>query len=342
VADEILQRLFSFSRRSGAPLVATSRAVACLPGLAEFLGVPVVYRWAIWNPASYAGVIAWGRKPSAKTALNFANRYGLSLLRLEDGFLRSVGLGNQEPPLSVVVDDMGIYYDATSPSRLETLIATEHTEVQQSRARKLIASWRAAGVSKYNHAREYEGELPARYVLVADQTLGDSSIQYGLADESSFQRMLDAALAEYPECTVLLKVHPEVMSGRKRGHFDLEVVKQNPRIRLLSEDVHPSLLIQRAEAIYAVTSQIGFEGLLWGKQVHTFGMPFYAGWGLTFDDLPAPDRRTPSSLENLVHAALVDYPRYLDPESGKRCEVERLLEWMALQRQMANRFTASV
>ncbi|MBI5429096.1 MAG: capsular polysaccharide biosynthesis protein [Nitrosomonadales bacterium] len=323
-------------------MIATSRAVANLPGLANLLETPVVHRWSAGNPAACGGVIAWGRKPSASAAASFAARHGLSVLRLEDGFLRSVELGNREPPLSIVLDDSGIYYDATAPSRLESLVAAAHTDEQQSRARALMVAWRAARISKYNFARDYEGTLPARYVLVADQTRGDASIRYGLADDTSFQRMLDAALAEHPDCTVLLKVHPEVMAGRKRGHFDLAALARNPRIRLLGEDAHPVSLIEHAEAIYAVTSQIGFEGLLWGKPVRTFGMPFYAGWGLTRDALPAPERRKPVSLENLIHAALLEYPRYIDPETGLRCEAERVVEWMALQRRMRARFPATV
>jgi capsular polysaccharide export protein len=337
-----LQEQIPFSAQDAEQFIAASRAVANLPGLAELLGAQVVHRRAVRDPASNAGVIAWGRKASAMAASTYAERHGLRLLRLEDGFLRSVGLGNQDPPLSIVVDDLGIYYDATAPSRLETLVAADYTEAQRSRAGALIAAWREARLSKYNHAREYDGELPERYVLVADQTRGDASIRYGLADESSFRRMLDGALEENPGCAVLLKVHPEVMAGRKRGHFDLGALAKNPRVRLLGEDVHPALLIEHAERIYVVTSQIGFEGLLWGKQVHTFGMPFYAGWGLTQDQLPAPDRRKTVSLESLVHAALVEYPRYIDPETGKRCELERVIEWMALQRQMRKRFPAVV
>jgi capsular polysaccharide export protein len=324
------------------PLIATSRVLANLPGLAELLGAPVVYRRAVRDPGSCGGVIAWGRKPSAATALRFADRHGLRLLRLEDGFLRSVGLGHQEPPLSIVLDDAGIYYDATVPSRLEGLIAAGHTEAQHSRARALIAAWVVARASKYNHAREYEGDLPARYVLMADQTRGDASIRYGQCDASSFQRMLGAALAEQPDCTVVLKVHPDVIAGRKRGHFDLAALAHNPRVRLIGEDAHPAGLIEHAEMVYVVTSQIGFEALLWGKPVRTFGMPFYAGWGLTRDALPAPARRRPVPLEDLVHAALVDYPHYIDPETGQRCEVERVLEWMGLQRRMRGRFSASV
>ena len=340
--NNILHRQANFNGHIAVPLIATSRAVANLPGLAELIGVRVVHHWVVRDPALYGGVVAWGRKASARVASKFAERHGLNLLRLEDGFIRSVGLGNQDPPLSIVVDDVGIYYDATAPSRLEAMIAGIHTETQQSRTRALIAAWREARISKYNHAREYEGSLPARYVLVVDQTRGDNSLRYGLADKSSFGRMLASALTEYPECTVLLKLHPDVMAGNKRGHFDLEMLAHNKRVYLLGEDVHPALLIERAEAIYTVTSQVGFEGLLWGKRVRIFGMPFYAGWGLTNDELPAPHRRKSVLLEDMVHAALVEYPRYIDPETGKRCEVEQVVGWMALQRRMRMRFPDTV
>lgn len=286
-------------------------------------------------------IAGWGRKRTSLRARHFARQHALPYLAIEDGFLRSVGLGDQEPPLSIVLDDLGVYYDATTPSRLESLVAADRAEEQLRRARAVMEAWRAARISKYNHTREYEGALP-RYVLVADQTRGDASIGFGLADAQSFQRMLAAALAEHPDCTVLLKVHPEVMAGRKRGHFDLVVLAQNPRVKLLGEDVHPVSLIEHAEAVYTVTSQIGFEGLLWGKPVRTFGMPFYAGWGLTRDELPAPQRRRPASLHALVYAALVEYPRYIDPENGVRCEVERVIGWMGLQRRMRNRFPATV
>lgn len=44
-------------------------------------------------------------------------------MRVEDGFLRSKGLGAELiAPLSLVLDDLGIYYDPTRSSRLEELI----------------------------------------------------------------------------------------------------------------------------------------------------------------------------------------------------------------------------
>jgi len=312
-----------------------------LSTLGEFLGEtiePVYFN----SPAGLTATLGWGRRKYARRARRVAKARGIPFLCLEDGFLRSVGLGKTEPPLSIVVDDLGIYYDATHPSRLESQIARPLTGEETARARAMITAWRNGRVSKYNYAPDYAGDLPERYVLVVDQTRGDASISFGMADESSFQRMLDRAIEENQACTVLLKVHPEVLAGRKRGHFNLESAVRRSNVQVIGDDVHPVNLIEHAEALYVVTSQMGFEGLLWGKPVRTFGMPFYAGWGLTQDELPAPERRKPVPLENLIHAALIEYPRYVDPETGRRCEAERVVEWMGLQRRMRTRFPNDV
>lgn len=304
------------------------------PQLAALLGMPLVANPLRLRNMRVVACAGWGMKPSGRYAAWRAARLGLPCWRLEDGFLRSVEPGMEHAPLSIVVDDLGIYYDAARPSRLEAHIEKPLPPAAAARARALIAAWRAARVSKYNHLPEYAGALPQRYVLVADQTYGDASIRYGAAQPETFPRALQAALDENPDATALVKVHPDVFAGRKRGYFDVPSLSAMHRVQVLGENVHPVALIEGAAAVYAVTSQIGFEGLLWGKRVRAFGMPFYAGWGLTRDELPRPARRRLVPLENLVHAALVDYPRYLDPETGRRCEVERLIEWMGAQRRM--------
>lgn len=289
-----------------------------------------------------AGVLAWGLKSSAEVARRFAARRGLPLLRVEDGFLRSVSPGRKVAPLSLVVDDLGIYYDASRESRLERLIAAPRDEAQRERARRLCEVWCEGRLSKYNHAREGAAPVAGPFVLVVDQTFGDASIRHGAADAASFARMLEAALDEHPGLPVVLKVHPDVIAGSKRGHFASLTSGQAARVTLLASDLHPPSLLARAEAVYAVSSQMGFEALMWGRPVRVFGLPFYAGWGLTEDELAPPPRRRAVPLENLVHAALVDYARYIDPETLQRCEPERLMAWMALQRRMRERFPAQV
>ncbi|MDR6984056.1 capsular polysaccharide export protein [Rheinheimera pacifica] len=324
-----------------ATLLTPFPALAAIPALAQLLGVKAVKPQPGWFASNNnaGAVLAWGRKPSAVKAERLAQKLKLPLLRLEDGFIRSVGLGSETPPLSIVLDDVGIYYDASAPSRLEYLIRQPLTSEQLQRAQHLIAQWQQLGVSKYNHSPDYAVPQASRYVLVVDQTFGDAAIAFGQASAASFTSMLDSALERYPEHQILLKIHPDVFAGKKQGHFSaLSSAKLN-RVTLLATDVHPASLLKHAEAVFCVTSQMGFEALLWQKPVYTFGMPFYAGWGLTTDALPAPDRRCNITLEQLVYAALVEYPRYLDPETGQRCEPEQLMAWLALQRYHRHRFS---
>jgi capsular polysaccharide export protein len=87
-----------------------------------------------------------------------------------------------------------------------------------------------------------------------------------------------------------------------------------------------------------MTSLLGFEALLRGKNVTTLGAPFYAGWGLTNDLGPIPDRRKRApdghplprpTLAQLAHAALIDYPRYFDPVSRRPCPPEVAIDRLA-------------
>ncbi len=282
--------------------------------------------------SALTAVMAWGRKPSSLNAERISRKRGVPLWRCEDGFVRSLGLGPVDPPLSLVVDDLGIYYDAHVPSRLETLISRSLCPEEQGRAQDLFLLWRRERVSKYNGARDSAAPQEP-FVLVVDQTYGDLSIRYGMASEESFQHMLRAAMANHPHARVVIKTHPDVVAGRKQGCLGV-VAQQNPRAEICADGGHPAALLERAEAVYVVTSQLGFEALLWGRPVHCFGMPFYAGWGLTHDLLEPPRRRGDSqpTLEQLVHAALIAYPRYIDPHRRQPCEPETLIRAIGLQR----------
>jgi len=323
----------------GIPSRALARIVTLGPLLAPASSVVGV---AACRSAPLTALLAWGRKPSGSKAERIAQERGLPVWRCEDGFLRSLGLGPDGPPWSLVIDDLGIYYDAQAPSRLEELISRSLSAAESHRADALRALWRAERVSKYNGARE---TLPPSepFVLVVDQTMGDLSIRFGMADGVSFQRMLQAALDNHPQCHVLLKIHPDVAAGRKRGYL-ADAPLNHSRVWICADGGHPAALLERAEAVYVVTSQLGFEALLWGRPVHCFGMPFYAGWGFTRDALPPPPRRQSHhpKLNQLVHAALVDYPRYIDPHHCQPCGPETLIRAIGLQRRRQRELPAAV
>ena len=308
-------------------------AMARLPGLAELLSPHslVLGRRACRRDRQLEALLAWGRKPSAAWAEAEARRRELPLWRCEDGFLRSLGLGPEDPPLALVLDDRGIYYDATAPSRLDRLVAAPLSDGERQRARGLRQAWCDARLSKYNGARE-SPPPDDDFVLVVDQTAGDLSLRWGAGDAEAFAAALAAALADHPRHRVVVKQHPDVVAGRKRGHFSPAQLRHD-RIITMADGGHPVALLERATAVYVVTSQMGFEALLWGRPVHCFGLPFYAGWGLTVDRRPPPAwRQGGADLERLVHGALVGYSRYRDPVSGAACGPERLIEHLALQR----------
>jgi len=318
---------------TGSRLGVPSRGMARISTLRSLLApAQVVEGGRACRHQPLDALLCWGLKPSGRRAVQLAQARGIPLWRCEDGFLRSIGLGPEGPPLSLVVDDQGIYYDASAPSRLEALIGQPLAPGPRDRAEALLRLWCEQRVSKYNGAPESQppGEP---YVLVVDQTAADLSIQAGLADASSFSRMLAAALCDHPDHRVVLKVHPDVAAGRKRGHFSAAQLA-NPRLLVIHDGGHPTALIESAAAVYVVTSQLGFEALLWRRPVYCFGMPFYAGWGLSHDHLPPPSRRRgrQPDLAQLVHAALVAYPRYLDPHRGELCSPERLIQVLGLQR----------
>ncbi len=326
-------RLLGARLRGGRVAVAaTSMDLALDPVLSRLLGVRPVYFCRLL-PVRPRLILGWGNRRSGRRARALRDRAD-GLLLVEDGFLRSVG--RRDPPLSLVFDRGGIHYDADSDSDLFGLIARPLDPAQDARARGLIHRWRALGLSKYNARRDC-AVPPEPYVLVVDQVAGDLSIAGGGADAATFPRMLMAALRENPGLRVVVKLHPDSLSDPGRRHFDPEALRALPRVTVLACDGHIAPLIAGARAVYVATSQVGFEALIHGRRVRCFGRPFYAGWGLTEDEGP---RRGTADLAQLVHAALVDYPRYCHPETGAETTPERAMDHAGLQRALRAAFPA--
>ncbi len=329
--------------RSRVRVVAVfSRGVARIPHLALLAGADrVVVRPSDAQARAVDAVLVWGQKPSARLGLDYASRHGLPVWRAEDGFLRSIGLGVAgAPPWSMVLDDVGVYYDARKPSRLERWLAFEGEDdplerpALLERARRAMERIRAADLSKYNDAPPGRVELGPRgrpRVLVVDQTAGDLSVRCGLADADTFARMLRCAREENPDAEIVVKTHPDVLAGKKRGYLE-RVAGEG--VRLFAARVQPFSLLSQVSRVYAVTSQLGFEALIAGLPVTLFGAPWYAGWQATDDRLAIPRRGRARGVEALFAAAYLLYARYLDPVAQRAGELEDVIEHLALQRTM--------
>ncbi len=323
------------------------RAHTSSTGIAADESLPLILKREVSFGLVAAGpddvVIGWGRKANTKHPREFATKKGIPYWALEDGFYAYMGHPAKDPRrLSAVIDTTGIYYDASAPSDLENLLNGQKPFNQAliGRAEAAMARIRRWRLSKYNAAPyDLPAELAHRLevyegpkVLVVDQTYGDQSITYGLASDDSFAEMLQAALAEHPRALIVVKVHPDVLAGKKRGHYDLA----NPpaRVIFIAEEANPQALLALMDHVYVVTSQMGFEALIAGKPVTCFGLPFYAGWGLTTDRQACERRRAKRTVAELFAAACILYARYADPFLKKPCELEDVLDLLVAEKQM--------
>lgn len=268
-------------------------------------------------------VLLWGRSaPPADLPA------GVRLLRVEDGFLRSVGLGaDLVRPLSLAFDTRGIYFDATAPSDLEHLLqhATFDAETL-GRARALRERVVARGTTKYNvgGAPWVRPSHAKRVVLVPGQVESDASLAFGSPRLRKNMDLLRAARSAEPEAYVVYKPHPDVVAGlRGAGEGEDEAA------RLCDEvvaDAPMGALLPVVDAVHVLTSQTGFEALLRGKEVICHGQPFYAGWGLTRDTTPVARRTRALTLDELVAGTYLAYPTYVSGRTGQRTTAEAVLD----------------
>ncbi|MBO9579610.1 MAG: hypothetical protein J7498_01815 [Sphingobium sp.] len=258
-----------------------------------------------------------------------ADAAGQPLARIEDGFIRSIGLGAQLfPPCSIVIDMAGIYYDPSGPSDLERILSTADFQPQLiERADALTRLLVRGGVTKYAAQKAGAVDLPSgvRRILVPGQVADDLSVRLGASSAAGNLDLLRRARAAEPNAWIVYRPHPDVSTGLRKGHVgDREALRYADQI---VRDGSIAALLDRVECVHTLTSLAGFEALLRGCQVVTHGQPFYAGWGLTEDLAPPIERRTRRlALLELVAGTLILYPRYVDPATGLPCSPEILVQ----------------
>jgi len=279
----------------------------------------------------------WGRKKTGRFARWCHNKFGGTIVLLEDGFIRSLGLGvNGSPSFSLVEDNIGIYYDATAPSKLENILNTydfasdAKLMKDAAKAMKLVQKH---CISKYNNAPLVDEGFLTRYemtdsnekrVLIIAQTAGDASLEYGLAGQFSTSQMIESALIENPDAKLYLKVHPDVLSGKKSS--DVDVVYAKKHCIIIEENVNPISLLKHFSKVYTKTSGMGFEALIVGCECVCFGMPYYAGWGVTQDKLTCKRRVKQRSVEEIFAASYILYTRYYNPYKKKDSDIFDTIE----------------
>ncbi|MGU3392512.1 capsular polysaccharide export protein, LipB/KpsS family [Sphingomonas sp. M1A8_2b] len=289
-------------------------------------------RRAIAQAKRQGGAVAVWPSRISPAMVRDAAAAGVPLVRVEDGFVRSVGLGSDMvPPSSITVDWRGIHYDPSRASDLEALLAETHFPAALlARAAHLRAAILAGGISKYGGSAPHafpDRQPGRRLVLVPGQVEDDMSVKLGGGGLASNLELLRRARALEPDAEIWFRPHPDVDAGHRKGAVpDAEALGVADRI---VRGGGMAALLERVDAVHVLTSLTGFEALLRGCDVTCHGMPFYAGWGLTRDLMPISDRRgRVLTLDELVAGVLILYPRYLDPVTGLPCEPETLFARM--------------
>ena len=266
---------------------------------------------------------------------------------VEDGFFYNVishvkSLQQEYPShlsqgMSFTIDDITAHFDGSLPSRLEQMINSDIVleDDKVFRSNQLIKTIVEKKITKYNYQSiesKVYGNRDSK-VLIVDQAYGDYSVYKSGASEEVFYQMINDAIAENPESDILVKIHPDMIvnpnrAGAKNGGYFGNMQINHPNVIIIKDEINPYVIIEQVQSIYVCTSQLGFEGLMSGKKVYCYGVPFYAGWGLTIDrgNMEYLKRRIQKrSVEEVFWFAYIWYSRYYSPLKQNRCEIEDVL-----------------
>ncbi|GAF52041.1 capsular polysaccharide biosynthesis protein [Psychrobacter sp. JCM 18900] len=275
----------------------------------------------------------------------------IAIYCMEDGFIRSNGLGaTLLAPLSVVIDKQGIYYDATQPSDLETLLQNFQplSSEQRLRVERLQDKLLNQRVSKYNvgagidvssiqnNSWMQDAKISGRRrVLIIGQVEDDLSVQYCGSTIKTNSGLIERVRQDNPDAYLIYKPHPDVEAGLRAGKVSEAHLRQ---VQAVAYDTAMPDCLEWVDEVHTISSLTGFEALLRGLDVTCYGLPFYAGWGLTTDideqSLPKAtylkrrQRDIPLTLEQLIYGALICYPLYRLPDGYGLAQVEQVIDYL--------------
>ncbi len=279
-------------------------------------------------------VLVWGM-----TLPNVIKNSSAKITYVEDGFIRSVGLGSKHtPPMSLNFDSKTLYFNAQEASDLEDILNTydfaSDSELM-ARAKRLKNMLLNTGISKYNHNSDVDinsiyGEKTKKRILVIGQVEDDASIKYGCSVAITNNDLVRLAVFENPTSQVIYKPHPDVLLQKRKMLSNPEDVADICKV--LIDDIPLAQSLETIDHVYTITSQAGFEALLRDIPVTTLGCPFYSSWGVTDDRQPNSRRTAMRTVEEILAAAYILYPKYFDFTKNKQVEVEDVIEKLSVEK----------
>ncbi|WP_299809980.1 hypothetical protein [uncultured Roseibium sp.] len=288
------------------------RVAFARPSIKGFYG-----RWAMSSLSfTPAAVYNWGYS-TPKFVERFVASKKISLIRVEDAFLRSAEIGaSHSTPCSLVFDKKGMYYNSLSRNDLTDILdkidLSSDRELELN-ARNCLDLLIESKLSKYNLPEYLIEKVTNRpkikkRILVIGQVDRDAAVRLGNPQNFTFSDIIDAALCENPDAEILYRPHPEVYKGYAKTRFKSKEL--DSRVTLTKPTESLIDLLETVDHVYTLSSLSGLEAIVRGIKVSVFGTPFYSGWGLTDDRCDIKRGRTLSVLE-LFAGVYLKYPKYL-------------------------------
>lgn len=263
--------------------------------------------------------------------LKVAKSLGKKVIYADKGFIPNILVHHTWYRMSMILDYTSSGNGHKSFAFLEKLLLSDEglSQLQIDRSIRMIEKIISHKVSSYNHAVDLRvniGRLGVAKVLVVDQSSAHSDQESFLNEKVIFEKMLYDATKNNPDLDIII-VNPE----GNHGYLD-EYNKKYENIFKLDYDVNTYSLLDSVEDVYVVSSRLGFEALLRAKNVHCYGTPFYAGWGLTQDKFQLERQTRQRTVEEIFHYAYIEMSRYFDPEQDKLVEIEEILDYVIKHR----------
>lgn len=279
--------------------------------------------------------IIWGYNESEEVT-KYAVENNIPYYRMEDGFVRSVGLGSMHtPPYSLCIDKQGMYFDSSQPSDLEDILNhynfSENKELL-NQAKRSIEKLNRLGISKYNHVEqksidEIYGVKKKKRILVIGQVEDDASILKGSKIKWTNNELVLLAKEENPEAEIFYKPHPDVLAGKREKQSNPKDIMHIAKV--IEEPLSLVDSFKTIDHVYTITSLAGFEALIRGISVTTVGAPFYSNWGLTDDRQIIKRRKRKLTKEELFAGAYILYPKYVNPTNGEEINLEETIDLLS-------------
>ncbi|HHI81859.1 MAG TPA: hypothetical protein ENJ99_01780, partial [Rhizobiales bacterium] len=207
------------------------------------------------------------------------------------GALRSYALSIDEP-----------YINTRRPNDLERLIAYPPLLDDSLQAQALDLP----GLFKMPRPERKTGKP---HILVITQHLRDPALRLATVVQYSPDEFVEHVRKENPDSKItVLPTSPFV------NFQPQEVLPQNidDSVTVLPVNHPIGDALKGVDGVHVISSELGFEALLAGYPVDVYGVPVYAGWGLTRDHATVLRRDENRSLAELAAAAILQHPRWID------------------------------